>query len=245
MVDITVIGSGDAFGSGGRANTCFFVESERRKFLIDFGASALIGLKAHKIDPNEIELIFITHLHGDHFGGLVFLLREASLYGARTSPLTIVGPEGLQARLWQALEAFFPGGASATRSFDLHFIELSDRHMLELDGVSVTPYAVEHPCGATPYALRIEVDGKIVSYSADTKWTDVLIDVGTRADLFICEAYTFEGPLGSHLDLTDVVRHLSRISPQRILLTHLGPSMLRRRSQVHLEIADDGQRLSI
>ena len=68
------LGSGDAFGSGGRFNTCMLVESEFGAFLIDCGASSLIAMRKYGIDPNRIDTVFISHLHGDHFGGLPFLI---------------------------------------------------------------------------------------------------------------------------------------------------------------------------
>jgi ribonuclease BN (tRNA processing enzyme) len=63
------IGSGDAFGSGGRFNTCFHVTGSHINFLIDCGASSLIALKKNLINLNDIQTIFITHFHADQFGG--------------------------------------------------------------------------------------------------------------------------------------------------------------------------------
>jgi len=68
------------------------------------------------IDPNTVETIFITHLHGDHFAGLVWWLVHASMSSKRTSPLTIVGPEGVRARFEKAAEALFPGSTGVQRA---------------------------------------------------------------------------------------------------------------------------------
>ena len=67
---LTVIGSGDAFGSGGRHNTCFHLVAGERTVLIDCGASAPVALRARSIDPNSIDAVILSHLHGDHFGGI-------------------------------------------------------------------------------------------------------------------------------------------------------------------------------
>ena len=64
------LGTGDAFGSGGRFNTCFLVERSEASLLIDCGASSLIAMRRFGVDPNSIAAILISHLHGDHFGGL-------------------------------------------------------------------------------------------------------------------------------------------------------------------------------
>src|ERR1700688_1020123 len=106
---VQVLGSGDAFGSGGRLNTCFMVHRGTSSFLIDCGASVMIAIRRFGIDPNQIGAIFLTHLHADHFGGLPFFILDAQLVSRRTAPLTIAGPPGLRDRLTTAMETFFPG----------------------------------------------------------------------------------------------------------------------------------------
>ena len=91
---LTVVGCGDAFGSGGRLQTCYHVETSQTRFIIDCGATTLIGFNKLGIDPNTVETIFISHLHGDHFAGLVWWLVHAQHVAKRASPLTVVGPVG-------------------------------------------------------------------------------------------------------------------------------------------------------
>src|SRR5580698_4097993 len=105
-MQLQFVGCGDALGSGGRYNTCFHVTGDRVNFLIDCGASSLPALKRLDIARNEIDLILITHFHGDHFAGLPFLLLDAQ-FTRRTRPLVIAGPEGIETRLPQAMEVMF------------------------------------------------------------------------------------------------------------------------------------------
>lgn len=123
MASLTFLGCGDAFSSGGRFNTCFLVEAPSAHFLIDFGASSLAALKRAGRSVRDLPLIFITHLHGDHVGGLPFLLLEASLVDKRTAPLTIAGPPGLKAHLPKLIEALFPG-TELQLPFELSVLEL-------------------------------------------------------------------------------------------------------------------------
>src|SRR5260370_2703699 len=105
-MQLRFVGCGDAFGSGGRLNTCFHVTGERVNFLIDCGASSLPALKRLGIARENIDLILITHFHGDHFAGLPFLLLDAH-FSRRTRPLVIARPEGIEMRLNPVMAAWF------------------------------------------------------------------------------------------------------------------------------------------
>ena len=98
-VRVTFVGSGDSFGSGGRFNTCILVDAPGIRFCIDFGASSLIALERLDVPHNTIDTILLSHLHGDHCGGIPFLLVDAMLAAKRNRPLTIAGPPQTTARL--------------------------------------------------------------------------------------------------------------------------------------------------
>lgn len=114
---VKFLGCGDAFGSGGRLNTCFLVTRESASFLIDCGASAMISIRRFGVDPNGIAAIVLSHLHADHFGGLPAFILDAQLVSRRTRPLLIAGPNGLATRLDALMEAHFPGSTSVERKF--------------------------------------------------------------------------------------------------------------------------------
>ena len=62
-----------------------------------------------------------------------------------------------------------------------------------MGAVRVTPFEVKHPSGAPPYALRFEIEGKVLSFTGDTEWVERLVPAGRGADLYIMECYQFEG----------------------------------------------------
>ena len=138
--------------------TCILVDSNKRSSLIDCGASSLIALKGARIAPNDIETILISHLHGDHFGGLPFFILDGQFSG-RSAPLRIAGPPGLQARVTEAMEVFFPGSSHVRRKFEVQFQELSEGVPASVGPLWVTPFEVVHACGAPPYALRVGRNG--------------------------------------------------------------------------------------
>jgi ribonuclease BN (tRNA processing enzyme) len=245
IMQLRVIGCGDAFGSGGRFNTCFQVIAPQATVLIDCGASSMVALRKWQVDPNAIDAIFITHLHGDHFGGLPFLILDAQLVSRRTRALTIAGPPGLRQRLAQAMEVFFPGSSTIGRRFALDVIELEPDRPATVGAVQVLPMQVRHPCGAPPLALRLTVDGRSVAYSGDTEWTDALIPVARDADLFIAEAYFHDRKVRFHLDLETVLANMDRLHPRRLLLTHMSPDMQARDLAGRFEVAADGMVLDV
>src|ERR1700716_3145823 len=163
------VGCGDALGSGGRFNTCFHITGEGVNFLIDCGASSLPALKRLAIPRDEIALILITHFHGDHFAGLPFLLLDAQ-FTRRTRPLTIAGPEGIETRLTQVMEALFENSSKTKQRFDLSVIALKPGETRAFGAVKVTPFAVVHGLSGGPFlAYRVGAEGRGIAYSAATE----------------------------------------------------------------------------
>ena len=239
-MNVRVLGSGDALGSGGRFQTCIHVESARGQFLIDCGASSLVAMRRFGVDPQAVDTVVLSHLHGDHFAGVPFLILDAQ-FKRRTRPLTVAGPPGVEARITDALEVLFPGSSRVERRFATRFVEWRDRAPETLGGISVTPFEVVHASGAPPYALRIACDGKVVAYSGDTEWTDALLDAARGADLFIAEALFFEKKIRFHLDFRTLMAHRERLECGRLVLTHMNDDMLGRLGEVGVETADDGR----
>lgn len=244
-MEFQFLGSGDAFGSGGRFNTCFLVRDRQGAFLIDCGASSMIALRKFGVDPNTVRAIVISHLHGDHFGGLPFLILDAQLVSRRTTPLVIAGPPGLKARLETAMEAFFPGSTRVERRFPLEVREMQPGATHAIEGLEVTPYLMRHPCGAPPFALRIAVDGKVLCYSGDTEWVEALAEAARGADLFVAEAYFTDKTIKFHLDYATLAAHLPAIDAKRVIVTHMSPDMLGRHAGLGCEAAEDGMIVSI
>jgi ribonuclease BN (tRNA processing enzyme) len=240
-VSLRVLGCGDAFGSGGRSHSSFFLDTPSSKLLIDFGASALVSMHRYGIDPLIVDAVVVSHLHGDHFGGLPFLLMHATFICGRTRPLIIAGPRGTAERLRQATDALFPGIWTFPKQFEVEFLDLEDGQPLDVAGATVTPFRVIHDSGATPFALRVSCHGCTIAYSGDTAWTDRLIDAASGADLFFCEATTFETPIPNHLTYRTVADNCRRFNARRVVLTHLGPDVLAQRETLTLEVAEDGQ----
>ncbi len=235
------IGSGDAFGSGGRFNTCFHLVGQRTNLLIDCGASSLVAMNSLGTDRNAISMIVVTHFHADHFGGIPFFLLDAQFFSKRRDRLTIVGPVGLSAWFERVMETAFPGSANASRKFALDLVELPAGGAVTVGEVTVRGFQAVHGSPGGPFlAVRVETEGRAVVYTGDTEWTPALIPAAQDSDLFIAEAYFRDRPVATHLNLATIEAHLAELRPRRMVLTHMSDDMLGHPDRAHYETADDG-----
>ncbi|MBU6269007.1 MAG: MBL fold metallo-hydrolase [Sphingomonadales bacterium] len=240
------IGCGDAFGSGGRFNTCFHLTGAQTNLLIDCGATALVAMKRLGTDRNAIRAIVITHFHADHFGGIPFFLLDAQFFSKRREPLTIIGPPGLPDWYERVMETAFPGSAHAARKFEVRLIELAAGGSREIDGVTVHAFQALHgPPDAPTHAVRIEAEGRVVAYTGDSEWTPALADAARDADLLLAEAYFRDRTVATHLSLNTIEDHLDELRPKRLILTHMSDDVLNHPDRARYECAEDGMMIEI
>ena len=233
-------GSGDAFGAGGRFQTCIMVDAPGTRFVIDFGASSLIALNKLGISHNSIDAIVLTHIHGDHCGGIPFLLTDAMLAAKRQSPLIIAGPPETEKRLADVCEAMMPGMSAMTPKFDLTYKEINVMTPTDVGDLMVTSYPAAHTGKTNPTSVRIEVADKIVSYTGDSAWTKHMPDVARDADLFISECYYYEKPVRFHMNYPDLLAHADELNAKRMVLTHLSHDMITHKDEIEDVCAYDG-----
>lgn len=236
---LTILGCGDAFGSGGRFNTCFHLETGDTRVLVDCGASAMIAMNRFGIDPESVDAVILSHLHGDHFGGLPFLLLHQQYEAERTRPLEIVGPPDVQARVEQAGAALF-GGIDVDWGFQLTYREIGPGGPIPVAGLSVEALPVVHGSGIC-HGLRIGDGRKLFAFSGDTTWTDTLPAIAKGADLFVVECHGFDAALPTHNDYRTLEAHLPELDARRICLTHMSNAVLDRFDQIAVETLEDGK----
>ncbi len=242
-ITVQFLGSGDAFGSGGRLQTCILV-SGQTQFLMDCGPSCLVAFNRYGINPDQITTIFLTHLHGDHAAGIPFFILDAQFVRKRTTPLTIVGPKYIATWYKQIMELLFPGFSTMVTTFPLTIAELELGKTTTINTIAIEPFAVVH-ADMTALALRITFQNKVITFSGDTEWTEALIPAAREADFFISECYTYNMDVQNHLNYITLKSHLADIHAKRVILTHMSEELLGRLAEVDCETADDGKVFTI
>jgi ribonuclease BN (tRNA processing enzyme) len=236
-LDLLFLGSGNAFGAEGRAFSSVLLNG---KYLFDCGPTLLQQLRKASVDHRQVEAVFISHFHADHFFGLPFLFL-ASRYEGRERDLTIVGPPGIQKRVEELMALGYSHLLDAA-GFSLRFVEVADGFRGEVCGLSFTAARVDHVEQLTCFAYRAEADGGSVVYSGDTTLCPGLLDLAQGANVIVLELSCDGVPV--HLS-PEGVHAVARHAPQaQIILTHLDgrqqaaafPGMI---------VAEDGARYSL
>ena len=246
-VNLTFLGTGDAFASHGRFQSGYLIEADGCHILMEAGPTVLCAMKRMGVAPADIDIILISHLHGDHFGGLPFLILEYLWESPRSKPLTIAGPARLEERTWRLFNTMFPfsSGDIERVKRNLEFVELKPAHKVRFGKVEVNALRVPHMKRDLCLALKIMVGGKTIVFSGDTGWVDELVRFTAGADLFLCECTYFENPLGVHLSYPLLESKRPHFDVKRMMLTHIGREVLERSSQLNMELAVDGMKVEV
>jgi len=246
-VRLLVVGSSDAFNSGGRANACYLIEDGRSRVMVDFGPTALASLKRLGRDPREIDGLVITHLHGDHFGGFPFLVIDGMFNLLRTRPLSVIGPIGLEARLDAILRIAYADVIAKHRPFPIEVREIEPGQSAELAGFRIEAFAASHmEPPDRPLCLRIGGSDARIGFSGDTEPCPGLFEAADGVDLLVAECTAMTPPAGRHCTWQSWQADLPKLNSKRVLLTHLGEAVrsaapdLEGPEGIDLAFADDG-----
>lgn len=193
------------------------------------------------LDPASIDAILVTHLHGDHFGSIPFVLLQQT-FSKRARPLAIAGPRGLEKRLRDLALSLYADFYEMPLTYPTPFHAFDDGER-DFGAARVTPLRVVHHPSSEPWGIRVRLGGKLVAFSGDAEWSDALPALADGADLFICEATTYEQRWSGHLSAVELAARRDELRCKRLVLVHLGPEAVARRAEIALEVADDGTRL--
>ena len=239
------LGTSDAFGSLGRHNAGYLLETQATRILLDSGPGILTALKAQDQKPASIDAIIISHLHGDHFAGIPFLLLEFTYQSQRRRPLKIIGPPGIEKRVMMLCRTLYADLDLQDLPFPVRFIEMEHGSAHESNDARIESFRVPHQEKEISLGHRIIVGGSILTYSGDTPWTDDLIRESSGSSLFLCECTSFDIEIPRHIHYAELEKQRTRLECAEVLLTHMGSDVRKRSSEIDLPMADDGLALKV
>ncbi|MGH3328372.1 MAG: MBL fold metallo-hydrolase, partial [Streptomycetales bacterium] len=210
---LTVVGCSGSFPSAESAASCYLVEAEGFRVLLDLGNGALGALQRH-VGLFDVDVVLLSHLHADHCLDLCSYYVARKYHPGGIPPrLPVYGPGGTADRLARAYQSPPEGGV--TEVFEFRTLGPGS---FDLGPLAVRLDRVNHP--VETFATRLEHGGRAVVYSGDTGHSDALVRLAHGADLLLCEASFEEGwdvAPGLHLTGGQAGEHAERAGVGRLV----------------------------
>lgn len=225
-ITVTVLGSADAGAAGGNFYSCYFIKTEKHGILIDAGPTVMPALIKHGFSSDDVDLLLITHFHGDHIGGIPLLLLEAAIKYQRKNKLVIYCPVGGKNIIRKLCDLMY-AGSDLTEKVPLEFHEFEGEQKLKTAFGRLLTFKAVHSKRANPHSLRLEIGEKILAFTGDTGWNENIPLLCENSDVFFCECSSLSKKIKTHLNLHQITDRLTQLKSKKIILTHLGDEMLK------------------
>jgi ribonuclease BN (tRNA processing enzyme) len=222
----TILGSGTTVPDADRGPAGFLLAANGATFLVDGGSGTLQRCARAGTDPRTLDGGVYSHHHPDHCGDLVPLL-----FAMRVGP----PPRSRDYPIWagEGFAAFYTGLRHAygkwmqpgTGTVQLHELSIHLPSLVELHpGLALRTAPAVH--SASALHLRFESEGRSVTFSGDTAWSDALVELAAGTDLLVCEcAGSDDAPVEGHLTPSEIRRLAEAARPHEVWLTHLYPDV--------------------
>ena len=174
------------------------------------------------------------------------MLLDYTYDSRRQRPLEIIGPPGLEERVYTLYQTLYSERRGETLPFPVRFTEMRGHVRVRgppTPGSRASTSRIRrrnsHSAIASPPAERPS------STRADTPWTDDLIKQSSGADLFLCECSAFDSEVPRHVRYVELEQNLQRLECKDLMLIHLGSEVRKRSSEIDLTLADDGVKKTV
>lgn len=241
---IQLIGTGSigAFQS----SACTLLDDE---ILVDMPNGAVKKLKQFGIDINKIKSVLITHLHGDHFLDIPFLIFE-KFFTKNSDEVKIYCPLETKKKVKEIFDITFPGDYEViSKNTNINFYEINDLNKKEiLENIFITPYLVEHGDLKNSYGYVVEKEGKRVGFSGDSRLCDNIEKIVQNSDISILDTSLPENGHNAHMGLNDIEYLCNKYKDKKIIAIHMN-DITREKAKLknidNLIIPNDGDIINI
>ncbi|MBA3745111.1 MBL fold metallo-hydrolase [Sporichthya sp.] len=216
---LTVVGCSGSFPGPSSPASCYLLEADGYKVLLDMGSGALGALQRYT-DVYDIDAVVLSHLHADHCMDLCgyYVARKYRPEGPAPK-IPVYGPADSAGRMARAYDLPMEPGMNEEFAFTEY-----PSGAFELGPLRITTDLLVHPIDS--FGMRIEHGGKTLTYSGDTGACDGLVRLAKDSDLFLCEASFHDGRDDAptiHLNGREAAEHAARAGTQKLVLTHIPP----------------------
>lgn len=235
-----------------RAAAGYLVETDRT-LLFDFGPRTLMNLIKTGVDRHQLQHIFFSHFHADHFSDFITFFFDAvfhAKYVAPRPPLTLYGPKGTRSLFGTILKEF-PGFSSAP--FKVSIKEFADR-TIRLGQTRITAGTVIHSPNLHCQGYRIEHQGQTLVYSGDAEYCEGLVRLCRGAQVAVLDcSFPVQRPGKGHMTARDCGRVAAAAGVHRLILSHFYPvaerydvrAQARREFDGRITLAKDRMRIEL
>ncbi len=237
-LEVTLLGTGTPRPSIERFGSATLVSAGGQFFLFDVGRGATIRLKQAGITPNQIDKVFLTHLHSDHISGLDDLWITGWMW-QRQQLLDVSGPTGTHQLVNGLRDAYAADisyrGANVGLDDDkakIESVEIEPGVVYQQEGVTIRAFLVEHAPVKPAYGYRVEFGDRVVVISGDTTYSENLVKHAQKADLLIHEITAADPALlkrnkrlnsvvAYHTNPDQMAEVLNKTNPRLAVLNHV------------------------
>ena len=215
---LTVIGCAGSYPSADSPASCYLVEHDGHRIVLDLGNGSLGALQQHVdlVWPGALDAVVLSHCHLDHCADLGSLYVQRHYYSSTTSRLAVQGPSDARAR---AVAIY---GRQDEAGLDSEF----EFRTFGREAMTIGPFTIEAARAAHPveaYSIRVTAGGTSLTYSGDTALNPNLVSLARDTDIALFEA-SFVGddiPPGVHMSAAQAGEAATDAGASRLVLTHL------------------------
>jgi ribonuclease BN (tRNA processing enzyme) len=242
MLELLFLGTGNAFAMGGRRQSCYLIQTENTKILLDAGPCLLQAIRENNIEPKEIDYIILSHLHPDHIGGLPYFLLDDKWITKREKPVIIYAPKSGRDAIFNIVSLFYSKEECEhfNNVFEFRSFEIGDQ--IELDEFKIEGLEAIH--SAEPKMMIIDIKGYTIGYSGDTAFHKQSYDKLLNCDIMIHEVSSWNLNIPNHVNFQELLENTpSNANP--IYVSHIDNSVLSNKNQIKLPfiLANDNMKV--